>query len=326
MESAKHSQPGPQASARHTEEGERFNRTLFSALDAIEASHISYALIGGVAASGLGRPRSTHDIDIFVRPEDAESTLTALTGAGFETERTDDRWLFKGFRDNHMVDIIFKSWGDIYFDDEMEEHIHYVNFHGRRVRVVNPVDLIIIKCAVHSESGPHHWHDALALLSHAKIDWAYLLRRSHKAPRRLLALLIYAQSNDILIPNLVIVQLSQTIFSDIYLQKSAGSQTGRHEPTARHRPTDHIEPPGHGLDEYVAGQVKEALAKDERTGMLDVKVCVEHKHILVKGECQSESQRSSVSDVINEIAPQHDFDNQLRIAILAPPETEEVIQ
>src|SRR6476620_6441778 len=54
--------PSIQPSARNTEEGDRFNRTLFSALDALEAKRIPYALIGGVAASGLGRPRSTHDI------------------------------------------------------------------------------------------------------------------------------------------------------------------------------------------------------------------------------------------------------------------------
>src|SRR5436309_2064985 len=60
-----------QLSARNTEEGARFNRVLFSTLDALEEAGIPFALIGGVAAAGLGRPRSTDDIDVFVRPEAA---------------------------------------------------------------------------------------------------------------------------------------------------------------------------------------------------------------------------------------------------------------
>ena len=113
--------PPPQASARQTEMGEAFNRILFAATEALEEQKIPYAMIGGIAAIGLGRPRSTHDIDFFIRPEDAEVTLEALKRHGFDTERTDDRWLYKGFKEQMMVDIIFKSSGDIYFDSEMQE-------------------------------------------------------------------------------------------------------------------------------------------------------------------------------------------------------------
>src|SRR6478672_5129166 len=105
--------PGPQASARNTEMGQRFDKVLFEALDAVEAKNIPYALIGGIAISGMGRPRSTHDIDLFVRPEDAEATLEALTQAGFEPERPELKWLLKAWKEDHMVDIIFRSQGDI---------------------------------------------------------------------------------------------------------------------------------------------------------------------------------------------------------------------
>ena len=175
--------PPPQASARQTEMGEKFNRVLFSTLDALQVHNIPYALIGGIAVSGMGRPRSTHDIDIFVRPEDAEAALDALSKNGFETERTDLRWLFKGWKEEMMVDIIFKSQGDIYFDSEMNQHAKLINYHGHNIPAVSPEDLIIIKAAVHSEAGPHHWHDALAVLSHAVLDWKYLLQRSRRAPR-----------------------------------------------------------------------------------------------------------------------------------------------
>jgi hypothetical protein len=107
MQAAK-ADPSLLQSARKTEVGEKFNRTLFSALDALEESKIDYALIGGVATSGLGRPRATHDIDIFVRPEDAGAALSALARHDFKTEKTDTAWLFKAWKEDILVDVIFK--------------------------------------------------------------------------------------------------------------------------------------------------------------------------------------------------------------------------
>lgn len=206
--------PGPQASARNTEMGQRFDKVLFEALDAVEAQKIPYALIGGIAISGMGRPRSTHDIDLFVRPEDAEATLEALVQAGFEAERPELKWLLKAWKEDHMVDIIHRSQGDIYFDPEMQSRAKNITFHGRQIPAVPPEDLIIIKASVHQEVGPHHWWDALALLTHAQIDWDYLLKRARKAPRRLLSLLIYAQSQDVWIPNTVVNHLFDIIYKE----------------------------------------------------------------------------------------------------------------
>src|SRR5690606_19264521 len=100
-----------QSSSLNTEAGRRFDITLFSALDALEKSKASYAIIGGIAASSLGRPRSTQDIDIFVRPEDADAILEVLKLAGFRTEQTNPTWLFKAFKEDVPVDIIFRSEG-----------------------------------------------------------------------------------------------------------------------------------------------------------------------------------------------------------------------
>src|SRR3954465_2938800 len=88
---------------------ERFNRILGETVEALESSKIRYAFIGGIASGGLGRPRSTHDIDLFVQPEDAELVLRALAGKGFKIEKTDPSWLYKGFKEGILVDVIFKS-------------------------------------------------------------------------------------------------------------------------------------------------------------------------------------------------------------------------
>src|SRR3954469_16342001 len=97
----------------------RFNRVLEQAVEALEADGIHYMFIGGIASGGLGRPRSTHDIDIFVVPEEAELALRALAKNGFDIEKTDPSWLYKGYKEKILVDIIFKSKGEIYLDHEM---------------------------------------------------------------------------------------------------------------------------------------------------------------------------------------------------------------
>src|SRR5437899_2401367 len=103
------------------EHGEvRDDRTFFEILDlatgAVHGAGIAYALMGGIASAALGRHRWTHDIDFFVRPEDARPALQALEQAGFRTEETDQAWLYKAFREDILVDVIFSAKGGIRFD------------------------------------------------------------------------------------------------------------------------------------------------------------------------------------------------------------------
>lgn len=312
-----HKRQPDQASARHTEMGALFDKTLFAAIGAIEDERLPYGLIGGVAASGLGRPRSTHDVDIFVRAEDAESVLEALARRGFETERYDPRWLYKAFRDDMLVDIIFKSSGDIYFDDEMADRVKVVNYHGRDMRVVSPEDLIIIKCAVHNENGPHHWHDALAILSHSPVDWDYMLRRARRATRRVLALLVYAQSCDIWIPNFAIERLYNALYREgTTLTAGEPQLKGMHPAAQAHAPAP---------AQYLAEKVKEAITQDARVGQTDIHVVVEGDRVLVKGEARSEAHRRAVEEVARGVCPSHHIDNQVKVSPLKRPEGSEYL-
>ncbi len=319
-----HADSQGQSSSLDTEAGRRFDVTLFSALDALDKNNVSYAIIGGIAASGLGRPRSTQDIDLFVRPEDAEAILDVLSHHGFRTEQTNPTWLFKAFKENVLVDIIFRSEGGFYYDDEMRERTVKVNYHGRQVPLVSPEDFVLIKCAVHSEEGPHHWHDALSVLSHAKVDWDYLLHRARKAPRRLLALLMYAQSDDIWVPNQVVQRLYQTLFGD----PSARAPGGQIQSASRSNPT--MPPPGTGKstssEAYLGAQIREALAANEEIGAIDVDIWVEGHFVLVRGRCQTDKHRQTILKCIKQLAPLHDIRDQMQINDWqGPGETKEIV-
>ena len=98
---------------------ESLTSVLAEAVRALDKDAIDYLLIGGQASSLLGRPRCSSDIDLLVTPEDAPTALAALDRAGFRTERVNPHWLFKAYRRDVLVDLLFKVRGEIYLDSEM---------------------------------------------------------------------------------------------------------------------------------------------------------------------------------------------------------------
>jgi predicted nucleotidyltransferase len=192
---------------------ETFIRVLSEAIAALDDGGVPYVLMGGIGSATHGRPRWTHDVDFFVRPDDAKRALAALAGAGFVTQETDPHWLFKGLKDRVLVDIIFRSRGDVYLDEEMLSRAPERNFKGQRVRTIPPEDLLIIKAIVNDENLPRHWYDALAIVSQSELDWSYLISKAQRyGPRRVLSLLLYAQSNDLTVPNSAIRELFDAIY------------------------------------------------------------------------------------------------------------------
>jgi predicted nucleotidyltransferase len=182
-------------------EPEQFEQALNDAAQALAASDIDYVLMGGIGTAAMARPRSTDDIDVFVTPDHATRALEILEEAGFTTEVSDPVWLYKAFKYGVLVDVIFRSLGDIYVDDEMLERAEDREFKGTKVRMIPPEDLLVIKAVAAAEHSPHHWYDALAIIARQELDWDYVLRRARSAgPRRVLSLLLYAESTDLAVP------------------------------------------------------------------------------------------------------------------------------
>jgi predicted nucleotidyltransferase len=191
-----------------------FHQVLEEAISILDRSGIRYCLMGGIAATALGGHRFTHDIDVFVKAEDADEVLDLLKETGFETEKTDPKWLYKGFKSNVMVDVIFQSSGPIFLDDDMIAHSRMVNFNGKKVRALGPEDLFIVKSLVMNEHTismdprcMRHISDLLSIVRTSELDWEYVLKRARMGPRRVLSMLLFAQSLDLLVPNRVVREL-----------------------------------------------------------------------------------------------------------------------
>jgi predicted nucleotidyltransferase len=202
--------------SKETVPDEQFLHVLDEAIAAVQRDGIPYVSIGSIPTVLLGKPRwseGEEDVDFFVKREDARAALEALGQAGFATQETFPQWLYKGKKDGVVVDIIFRSTGDIYLDEEMLDRAIDADFKGRKVKLAPPEDIAIMKALAHSRDTPTYWHDAVGILSESEIDWDYLVRRALRhGARRMLSLLIYAESNDLVVPDGVIEKLVAEIY------------------------------------------------------------------------------------------------------------------
>lgn len=283
---------------------ERFRAVLREAIDLLEDAGIPHVVMGGIAVAALARPRWTHDIDVFLRPDDAKRALALFADAGYETEETDPVWLFKAVKDGVLVDLIFRSAGAIYFDDAMAARAIETRFQGERIRVVPPEDLIVIKVAAHKEEGGYHWFDALAVLSTNPIDWDHLLARSRHAVRRVLSLLVYADATDIAVPRWAI----DAMWDQAY---------GVADPSAAT-----VRPPG---NDGPSRGAQHRLRRDPRISDLDVEVTVHADRVVLTGEVATAERRAELDRVAAELLPDLTIDNRTVVARVAgPPHVEEL--
>ena len=184
------------------DDGDLFLRVLDEALDALHTADIPFLLIGGIGSAVYGRDQGTRDIDVFVRPETSRRVLEELGARGFETKEVAERWLSKAMKHGVLVDVIFRSTRDILLGDEMLDRSRVMPFRGREVPLAPPEDLVVMKACAMSEDTSRYWYDAVSIIAHSELDWDYLVARAREhGARRLLSLLLFATSLDIVVPS-----------------------------------------------------------------------------------------------------------------------------
>ncbi len=141
----------------------------------LQAAQVPGVIIGGVAASLLGRPRVTRDIDALVLLDEADWARFLATGEqfGFEPRRPDALdfaqqarvLLVQHARSGIDVDIVF---GALPFEEEAVANAVWVDVVGIRLPLATPEDLIIMKAVAHR---PRDLGDIEAVLdAHPRLD------------------------------------------------------------------------------------------------------------------------------------------------------------
>lgn len=271
---------------------EVFLQVLDQTIELMSASGLPHAFMGGIASTVYGRERWTHDIDVFVRPGDAERALRLFAERGYDTEPTNPDWLFKAMKDGCLVDIIFRSSGPLELDPTMIERIHGHDFKGRRLPVLCAEDMIVIKALAHAEETSRHWFDALAMLrsgtSGPGLDWDYLKRRAEVHPLRVGSLLAYALGEEIPVPReLVASQLEEPL---------AGTAPGREG------------------DSHLAAHVRQELAADPLVGDIDLEVSARDGRILVAGVVATPARRRAIEQALDRISGRDGWESRVLVA------------
>jgi hypothetical protein len=157
-------------------------QTLKRAAAALRDAEVPFLLGGGLAAWARGGPETEHDLDVMVRPEDAERAWNALKRAGFRTEDPPEEWLYKAWDGDILIDLIFEpSGGPV--DDAMFERAEELDVHAVTMRAMALEDVMVTKLL----SLREHELDYESVLEIARalreqIDWEDVWRRTNHSP------------------------------------------------------------------------------------------------------------------------------------------------
>jgi hypothetical protein len=168
--------------AEHSPELEEVLETLKKCAAALRDAGIPYMLGGGVAAWARGGPESVHDVDLMIRPADAEKALDVLERAGLKPERPPEGWLLKAWDGDVLVDLIFQPRG-MEIDEGSLDRAELMNVKSQEMPVMALEDVISTKLLALSE----RWLDYDQLLHIARacreqIDWEEIRARTEESP------------------------------------------------------------------------------------------------------------------------------------------------
>ena len=149
---------------------------------ALRDAEIPYLLGGGLAAWARGGPPTEHDVDFFVREEDAERALAALVEAGMEAERPTEGWLLKAHHGGTLVDLIFHPSGGA-IGSEHFARAEELEVMAQTMLVASLDDVMVTKLLSLNEQSP----DFTSVLELARslreqIDWDFVRGRTGSSP------------------------------------------------------------------------------------------------------------------------------------------------
>jgi ribonuclease BN (tRNA processing enzyme) len=155
--------------------------TLRVAAATLRRGDVPFVLGGSMASWARGGPLSHKDVDLFVKPVDAERALGLLATEGMRTEQPPEQWLFKAWNGHVLVDLIFEPIeGPV--TDERIAAAEWLPVLGVWMHVASLEDVLVGRLLASSEqrldfAGPVEIARALR----ERIDWAQVRRRTSES-------------------------------------------------------------------------------------------------------------------------------------------------
>jgi hypothetical protein len=155
---------------------------LKRAAAALNQAGIPFLLGGSLASWARGGPETRHDLDLMIKPQDAERALEALTDAEMRAERPPEEWLVKAWDGDTLVDLIYCPKG-LPMDDDVIARGEELSVLGLEIRVMALEDVMATKLMALSEHSLRY--EGLLQIARAlreQIDWHAVRERTAGSP------------------------------------------------------------------------------------------------------------------------------------------------
>jgi hypothetical protein len=165
-----------------SEVAEELTDSLKRAAAALQERDIPFLLGGGLGCWARGGPPSSNDIDLMLKPEDAERAQEALAEAGMRPEDPPEHWLLKAWDGEILVDLIFEPSG-MRIDDEVIARGDDLSVMAMHMRVMDLNDILITKLYALDEHSADYRDLILITRSlREQIDWARIRGATAASP------------------------------------------------------------------------------------------------------------------------------------------------
>jgi Uncharacterised nucleotidyltransferase len=152
------------------------------AVAALREAEVPFLLGGSLAAWARGAPKPHKDLDLMVRPADAERALAVLERAGMQPERPPEEWLFKAWCGEVLIDLIFSPAG-LSLTDEVFARAQMLQVMAISVPVMAIEDVLVTKLNALDEHALNYTPLlGIARALREQIDWSQLEARAGSTP------------------------------------------------------------------------------------------------------------------------------------------------
>jgi hypothetical protein len=166
----------------YSEEFDALVETLKLAVATLRERGLPFLLGGSLAAWARGGPQPQNDLDLMVKPTDAEAALEALAQVGMRAERPPEEWLYKAWHGSVMVDLIFRPSG-LELTDDVLQRADMIAVAAVATPVMSLEDVLVtMLCALDEHSLDYSRLIAIARALREQIEWSQLRARTSSSP------------------------------------------------------------------------------------------------------------------------------------------------
>lgn len=138
----------------------------------LKEGDIPFALAGSYGLWAHGGPEPDHDVDFVVAEDDAARAAEVLLERGLEVVHPPEDWLFKVYKDDSMVDVLFRTNGAAMTRDVLAE-VDEIEVESVRMPVLSATVLMVHKLSALEEHACDFGRALpVARAVREQVDWA----------------------------------------------------------------------------------------------------------------------------------------------------------